>query len=226
MIRQVGLIIVAAGASRRMGQVDKIWASLGDRPVLWHSVATFYRSAVETVVVVAEDSVRKAEETLLPAFPGLQVIKGGAERQDSVALGLEVLPDVEVIAVHDGARPMADLSLLTRGVDSLKDWAGAVPGIPLRDTLKQVNASGEVTGTLNRSELQAVQTPQSFRASVLREAYRQAEVKALRGTDDATLVERIGEGVVVFPGLERNFKVTTPYDLHLARLLMGGGRAQ
>jgi 2-C-methyl-D-erythritol 4-phosphate cytidylyltransferase len=146
------------------------------------------------------------------------VVEGGSTRSGSVRAGLRAVPgSAEVIVVHDAARPLASPSLFRAALDALADGsvAGAVCAVPLVDTVKQVR-DGTITGTLERRSLVAVQTPQAFRADVLRRAYR----GTAEASDDAGLVEAVGGRVVVVPGHPDNLKLTSPDDLaRLDRLL-------
>jgi 2-C-methyl-D-erythritol 4-phosphate cytidylyltransferase len=129
------------------------------------------------------------------------------------------------MAVHDAARPLAAGWLLQAGIDAVRDSPGAVPALPLHDTLKRVDAAGKVVETVDRATLRAVQTPQVFVASALRQAHEQAARSGTTMTDDAGLLERAGLAVSVFPGSPANLKITTARDLELAHLLLRAGLA-
>lgn len=219
MIAGLGLIVVAAGSSQRMEGVDKVWARLGEGSVLSHSLRHLARMAQWTVVVVHESQQARARAELSSGGSGLDVVSGGLTRQDSVAAGLNVLTDATVVAVHDAARPFADPSLLQRGVDLVRTCDGAVPGIPVSDTIKRVDLDGAILGTMDRTILRAVQTPQVFRRKPLQVAHASEYAARRTSTDDAALLEACGFDVRVFPGHASNFKITTEYDLKLARLL-------
>lgn len=219
----LGLIVVAAGSSRRMGGADKIWEPVAGRPLVWYSLATLTAGADQAVLVVHPDRMAQAHALLTPAFPRLMITAGGPERHDSVQHGLQRLRQVEMVAVHDAARPLVPRSLLTEGRRLLASHAGAIPVVPVSDTIKCIAPSGLVADTLDRSALGAAQTPQLFRATCLREAYRRAAAARWQGTDDASLMEWAEYGVVTFPGDRANFKVTTPLDLEVVRLLVEAG---
>ena len=151
---------------------------------------------------------------------------GGATRADSVRCGLAAVPDdAEVIVVHDAARPLASPALFDAVIDAVTDGGadGAVPGVPPSDTIKAVDESGRVTSTLDRATLVAVQTPQAFRAAVLRRAHAEAAPAGV--TDDAMLVEALGGTVLVVPGEPGNLKITDPDDLGAAERLLAARRA-
>lgn len=200
-------VIVAAGSGRRFGR-PKQYEVLGGRRVLdW---------SVETAVAATDGVILVVPPGQLPGPPGevptdvVTVVEGGATRSASVRAGLAAVPDgVEVVVVHDAARPLASGDLFAAVVAAVRGGAdGAVPGLPLTDTIKRV-ADSVVVATLDRDELVAVQTPQAFRLPVLRAAHAGGG----EATDDAALVEAAGGRVVVVPGEPANRKVTTPVDL-------------
>ncbi len=206
---EVWTIVVAAGRGQRFGR-PKQFEPLGARRVLDWAVAAA-RAATRGVVVVLPES------ELCP--PG--AVHGGASRSDSVRAGLAAVPaSAEVICVHDAARPFASPELFAAVVAAVRAGAdGAVPGVPVADTIKIVGPGGQVVGTPDRATLVAVQTPQAFRAAVLRAAHA---TDAGEATDDATLVERAGGRIVVVAGEPENRKITLPDDLDWARSRIGG----
>jgi len=148
-------------------------------------------------------------------------VPGGPTRQVSVwnALQHPSIAHVDVVLVHDAVRPFVSQSLLSRLLAAVEHIPAVVPALPLKDTVKQVE-SQQVRCTLNRSELVAVQTPQAFHRAVLIDAHRQAQQQGWIGTDDAALVEQMGVPVAIVPGEEQNLKITTPFDLQIAQLLL------
>ena len=210
---KVWSIVVAGGSGRRFGD-QKQFSMLGGRPVLEWAVEACRPCSAGVVLVLPaglDDPDPHSADATVP---------GGPTRADSVRCGLAAVPDsAEVIVVHDAARPLASPGLFDAVIDAVTGGGadGAVPGVPPSDTIKEVDGAGNVTGTLNRSTLVAVQTPQAFRAGVLRRAHQQAGAGA---TDDAMLVEALGGRVRVVPGDPRNLKITAPDDLGaVARLL-------
>jgi 2-C-methyl-D-erythritol 4-phosphate cytidylyltransferase len=204
-------IVVAAGSGSRFGGA-KQFATLGGKRVLDWSLAVARQSCGAVVLVVPADREHVAE----PAAD--HVVVGGATRSASVRAGLTaVAPDARddcVIVVHDAARPFATVELFQSVIDAVRSGAdGAVPGLPVTDTVKQVEDAGTVTATLDRTHLVTVQTPQAFRFAALRDAHR----SGADATDDAALVEAIGGRVVVVPGESTNRKITTPDDLAVPR---------
>ena len=208
-------IVVAGGSGRRFGQL-KQYALLGGRPVLQWAVAAC-RTCSAGVVLVVPDG--EGDHELHGADA---VVTGGPTRAESVRRGLAAVPaDAAVIVVHDAARPLASPALFAAVVAAVTGGGadGAVPGVPPSDTIKAVDESGRVTDTLDRTTLVAVQTPQVFRAAVLRRAHDAASTGA---TDDAMLVEALGGTVQVVPGEPGNLKITDPGDLGAAERLLGG----
>jgi len=209
----VWVVVVAAGGGSRFGGL-KQFAEIGGRTLVDWSVDAA-RSVADGVVLVLPGPVAEAPAGFTHGAD--IVVAGGASRTESVARGLDVVPsDVDVIVVHDGARPLASAALFRTVVDAVTSGASAaVPGLVVADTVKRVDVDGVVVATVERDALVTVQTPQAFRADILRAAH------AIGGdaTDDAALVEAQGATVRVVPGEPRNVKVTTAADLDIARAL-------
>jgi len=215
--QKVGAIIVAAGESRRMGGIDKVFASLGEKPVLSHVLDAFESCDLvgQVVVVVSRENVERcrqliAEERLSKP---IEVCAGGRRRQDSVAAGLGKLNNCHWVVIHDGARPLVTADLIERGLEAAQETGAAVAAIPVTDTIKVAGDNKIVHQTPPRQNLWAVQTPQVFRLGLISEAYRQAEGEV---TDDASLVEQLGYKVKLYMGSYDNIKITTPDDLLIA----------
>lgn len=200
--------------------IPKAFVDLGGKTMLSRAVDGLLDSgAVDRVVVIVPADLVGSVKAELP--DGVQVVAGGNERTDSVRAGLTAAADAEYILVHDAARALTPPALIARVVEELLAGRTAViPVLPVADTIKTVDAFGTITGTPDRSELRAVQTPQGFSAAVLRRAYDAADEIA---TDDAGLVERLGERVCSIAGEPKAFKITTQLDLLLARALMEDG---
>jgi 2-C-methyl-D-erythritol 4-phosphate cytidylyltransferase len=227
----IGVVIVAAGTSSRMGGVDKQFAPLAGRPVLAHTVAAFEAAPeVDAIAIVVNPATAAAVGALGRAEGWRKVVAtpaGGARRQDSCANGLAALTaaagadPLELVLVHDGARPLVSPALIARAVAAGRAHGAAIPGLPIRDTVKGVAPDGRITETLDRSRLWLVQTPQVFRYPILAAAYAAATAQDLTVTDDAALLEALGQPVYVFVGEARNLKITTPEDLVLAAAYLG-----
>lgn len=222
----VSVIFPAAGQGKRMqAGINKVFLELAGRPMLVRTLLKF--SAVdevgELIVVVGEDEVQ-AVQKLLRHVPGLKpykVIKGGSERQYSVLNGLKVSsPDADIVLVHDAARPLVTKETIEAVIAKARECGGAIAAVPEKDTIKVVAEDGFVRSTPPRRTLWAVQTPQGFQRDILIEANRKAEADGFLGTDDASLVERLGRPVAVVMSDYRNIKVTTPEDLILAEAFL------
>jgi len=212
---RIAAIVPAAGRGERLGHGSpKALVRVGAVTLVAHAVAAMLRAGAETVVVAAPhdaiDDVRRH-------VPRAIVVPGGADRRASVLAALTAIPaDVDVVLVHDAARPFAPDDMIQRVVTALAAGASAViPVVPLADTVKRVDASAVVVETIDRSALRAVQTPQGFRRDVLAEAHA---IQSGDVTDDAGLVEAMGVKVLTVEGDQRAFKVTTPWDLTVAEL--------
>lgn len=199
----VWTIVVAAGSGNRFGGL-KQFALVGDRRVIDWSTHTARLASDGVVVVVPAEFVERESG-----------VSGGATRSASVRRGLAAVPDdAAIICVHDAARPFASAGLFAEVIGAVRDGAdGAVPGVPVTDTIKQVDENRRVVATPPRDGLVAVQTPQAFRADVLRNAHHGEP----EGSDDAALVEAAGGTVVVVAGEPGNRKLTSPEDLEWAR---------
>ncbi len=218
---RVWSIVVAGGSGRRFGE-QKQFSSLGGRTVLSWAVDAC-KAATDGVVVVVPADAQPAGPSGADA-----VVTGGTTRAESVRCGLEAVPaEADVIVVHDAARPLAPPSLFAAVLEALHEEgvAGAVPGLAPGDTIKVVDDHMNVTNTLDRGSLVAVQTPQAFRAHVLRAAHaRAANSPAAEATDDAMLVEAEGGRVRVVHGQPGNIKITTPSDLATAERLLAAAK--
>ena len=219
-----GAIIVAAGASTRMGDAgDKTLAPIGGEPLVARTVDVFERHpAVAAVALVVSErnmdavAALREEKGWRKALPPLI---GGARRQDSVRAGLAALPpDCEWVLVHDGARPFVTPRMIDDGLAAAANTGAAIAVVPVFDTVKRVDGDGRVVETLDRSELAMVQTPQVFRRGVLERAHAGVADDV---TDDAAMVERTDVVVRTFDGARSNIKVTTPEDLVVAEALAG-----
>ena len=220
---RVGAIILAAGSSRRMGGGDKLLANLAGRPVLSWTLAAFQDcEAVDDLVVVTSRSNRSAVAELCRGVGKVRaLVEGGQERQDSVWAGLSALRRVGVVAVHDGARPLITPEGIAGCVERAAEGVGVIAGGPAVDTIKVVGDGEEILSTPDRTTLRAVATPQVFLAEVLRRAHEAARREGVLATDDAGLVERLGETVVVHDVGGPNPKITSPSDLVVAEALLG-----
>lgn len=219
-------IVLAAGAGRRLGaDGPKAFVTIGDRPLLAVAAAAAAASpSVSSVIVTAPAGLEERAAGCVE-FLGKPVIvvTGGDTRQASVRAALNALADdVDIVAVHDAARPFAPPDLFTAVIEAVAAGAaGAIPVIPVADTVKRVH-DDVVVGTLDREELALAQTPQAFRVDALVGAHDRAAAAGLEVTDDAALLELAGGRVVAVPGDAQNFKITTFLDLARAESRIGG----
>lgn len=213
-------IVLAAGAGQRFGG-DKLFAPLAGRPVLWHAIDRIARSRVVDAIIVVAGAHNLAAVRGLVAASGWRkvcaVCQGGARRQDSVRAGLMAAPPSAYVLVHDGARPLVPPALVARGLRAAERWGAATAGLPAVDTVKVVDLDECVRATLDRRVLRLVQTPQVFRRDLLEAAHHQITEDV---TDDAAMVERLGQPVVVFAGSRENLKITERADLAWAEVYL------
>ena len=215
-------VIVAAGSGTRMGGVDKLLAELGGLPVLSRTLRVFDdHDMIDTIIVVArEDQLAKISCVSSPYHKVRIVVPGGDTRQDSVMNGLKAVPEgTELVAVHDGARPLVTPEVITKAILKAAKFGAAAPAIPVKDTIK-VSKNGGVDATPDRKTLFAVQTPQVFDLALLLGALQSAKEKKTALTDDCSAVEALGMTVMLTDGDEENLKITTPLDLELAELIL------
>jgi 2-C-methyl-D-erythritol 4-phosphate cytidylyltransferase len=221
-------IIAAAGAGLRMkSAARKQYLVLEGIPVLARSVRLFldHTAFTEIIVVIPPGDDKVVRELLRPyiSLGRLKLVEGGTSRQESVGNGLKAISaEAELVAVHDAARPLATPGLLALLLDSAALWGAAIPVIQLSDTLKEVDEAGFVQATPAREKLRLVQTPQLFKRDLLEKAYLTFQDAGGKATDDAALVELLGEPVITVPGEQSNFKITSPLDLMLASLILKG----
>lgn len=218
----VGAIIVAAGKGSRMGLgYNKVLADLCGKPVLEHSIKAFADSdLVGTIVlVISPEDEQRIAEICKPFSKVLNLIiaHGGAERQDSVFNGLKALPkQVEVVLIHDGARPLIARSIIENSINNALEYGAACAGLPAKDTIKIADRDKIVTSTPERSLIWHAQTPQSFRKEIIFDAYKYAFENGIKQTDDAGIAEKAGYKVIMFEGSYRNIKLTSYDDFLLA----------
>jgi 2-C-methyl-D-erythritol 4-phosphate cytidylyltransferase len=226
-------LILAAGRGRRMGTAEnKPYLLLAGKPIVCHTLFEFEQSPLidEIVLIVGQDEVDYARSSIVDAFQFTKVgtiVVGGLKRQDSVWKGLRAIKgDGDVVMVHDGVRPFISQELLQKTGQAMESSGAAIVAVPVKDTIKTASPQGEVLTTLDRSTLWAIQTPQAFRRDLLEKAFEKAIDDGFYATDDAALVERLGEKVTIVEGSYENIKITTPEDLVLGEsLLKGRGRS-
>jgi 2-C-methyl-D-erythritol 4-phosphate cytidylyltransferase len=222
MPERLSAVIVAAGSGTRMDGVDKLFTPIAGKAILAHAIAAFEALSLvdRIVVVVSEENVERARELVRDeGFAKTAVCAGGARRQDSVRCGLEALGECDYVAIHDGARPLVSGALIERGLEAARRTGAAVPGLPVAETVKEAGEDETIVRTVDRARLYTVQTPQVFRYELIVRAHREITQDV---TDDAAMVEALGEPVVVFAGERTNVKITTPEDIELVEALLAG----
>ncbi|MGI5840297.1 MAG: 2-C-methyl-D-erythritol 4-phosphate cytidylyltransferase [bacterium] len=227
---QITAIVPAAGRGTRMlAASPKQFLPLADKPVLIHTLEVLAScSLLDDIVLVADsEHVSFCRDELLPAYNLSKVkavVPGGTERQISVFRGLEFLRSCppDLVLVHDGVRPLVPRQCVYRVIETAVRKGAAVLAVPVKDTVKVAGETGTVLKTLDRRQLWAAQTPQVFSYPLLYRAHEQARWDGYRGTDDASLLERIGAEVTLTAGSYENIKITTPEDLAWAAAILRG----
>ena len=228
---KVGAIIAAAGFGRRMkADRPKQLLALNGIPIIIHTIRKFDISRVIDYIIVTapRESVIEVSELVKSAEfqKPVIVVQGGERRQDSVASGLNYLqPSTDIVAVHDGVRPFVSTDDIENAVRQAERTGAAVLAVPIVDTVKQVEKD-VIESTLTREHLVLAQTPQVFRTEILKQAFDSATKDEYYGTDESSLVERLGHPVAIVRGSERNIKITRPSDLSLARAFLEEERAE
>lgn len=218
-------VILAGGSGTRFGG-DKLMADLGGIPVLARTLLVFERTeAVRAIVVAVREDMTQAVDALCRRY-GISkltaAVPGGDTRARSSLAGvLAVPPEAELVAIHDGARPLVTERIITDALWTAYRHTAALPAVPVRDTVKLAD-KGMVAGTPDRSRLFAAQTPQCFQADLIRAALLDAAENAPEVTDDCLAVERFGGKIALSEGGEENIKITTPLDLRFAELILEG----
>lgn len=217
-------IILAAGLGVRMGSPKAFLPILG-KPMLLYSLQAFQQSdRIDGIGVVARKEDLETVRNLAAANGITKLgfaVAGGKERQDSVREGLQALPSgVEIVAIHDAARPLLTVQLIGSLIDKAAEHGAAIAAIPMKDTVK-VASEGRVLGTLKRSLLWCAQTPQVFRLDLFKQALEKSYAENFYGTDCASMVEAAGFEVHFVEGPQQNLKVTTPSDVLMAEALLG-----
>src|SRR5215469_16882962 len=220
-------LVLAAGRGVRFGgALPKQYLPLAEVTVLRHAVNAFAANTrIAGVQVTIRPEDREVYDNAVVGLNLLPPVSGGAERQDSVRLGLEALAPLKPgrVLIHDGARPLPDAAMIDRVIGALDHARAAIPGLPLGDTIKRV-ADGVITNTIDRSGLWRVQTPQGFHFDAILAAHRAAAGQAL--TDDAAVAEAAGIAPLIVVGSEQNLKITTTDDLVAAERLIAARRSE
>lgn len=215
-------IIVGAGKGKRMGLKDKTFLKLNKKPILFHTVLPFERSLVvdEIILVVGKDRIEKTKRIIKShGFKKIKkIVPGGKERQDSVYNAIKIIDNSDYILVQDMARPLVNINLIDKCIRGAKENGSAIPAVLSKDTVKI--GQEFVQRTIPRENIWMIQTPQVFRFNILKDAYEKAKKDKFYGTDDSSLVERIGKRVKIIPSFYENIKITVPADILIAEKLI------
>ncbi|WP_138431713.1 2-C-methyl-D-erythritol 4-phosphate cytidylyltransferase [Fodinibius saliphilus] len=220
------LIIPAAGSGSRMQkETPKPFLELSGATILEHTVRQFLSldGLVQVVVATSDEYLSHANTILdkvLPEDVKGYSVSGGDERQDSIRNALAVLPDVDLVMIHDAVRPFVEAKRIVECCKEAQRSGAAILGVPAKDTIKRVDDSQFVEETPDRNFLWQAQTPQVFHKNVIVKAFEKAKRDRFSGTDDASLVEYLGRKVRIVKGSQTNFKITYPLDLDIARMLI------
>lgn len=224
---KVTAIVPAAGRGMRMGEdISKQYLPLAGKPILAHTLASLEQCPAidEVILAVRGKEVAHCQEVVVEKFAlkkVKEIIPGGEHRQDSVYNALKrIRPNCELVLIHDSVRPFLTEELILRTIEETELHGAVAAAVPLTDTIKQGNGRGFVEKTLNRDELWSIQTPQGFKYNLIQKAYSQAYEDGFYGTDDASLVERMGHPVKIIEGSPENIKITTPEDLIIAEAIL------
>lgn len=226
---KVQAVIPAGGLGERLASDGpKALVELAGIPLLVRTLRQFAALDLARSAIVAIPEVHRAafEQVLGAAFPdaAIQLVAGGAERQDSVRLGLEAVPDdTDICVIHDAARPCVTPAIIQASIDAAATYGAATVATPAIDTILMDDGDGFLRETPDRRLLWACQTPQTFRTAIIREAHAVAVQRGFHGTDDATLVRHCGHAVKLVPGSPHNLKVTRPADLFVAEAFIERG---
>ena len=217
------VIIPAAGMGKRMGDNrNKQYLPLNGRPILVHTLTPFEESnLVDSIILTVpagdEDYCKKEVVDKFGIKKVTEILHGGKERQDSVRAGLYVLDSgVDFVIIHDGVRPFITPQMIADSIYGAENRGACVVAVPAKDTIKEVSKDGLVLRTLERKNLWMVQTPQTFRYNIIKEAHDNAFADGFLSTDDSALVERLGHQVTIVQGSYENIKITTREDLKMA----------
>ncbi len=211
---KIGAVVVAAGSGRRFGS-KKQFAVLNDKPVIGYSIEILREFCDDIVVVVHTDDM----EFVKKMFGFVNVVEGGKERMYSVYNGLNTL-SCDIVLVHDAARPLIDKDLVESVIQTAEQYNSAVPVINISETVKQIK-NGLIEDTIDRDRLCLSQTPQAFVCDMLKKAYKKAIKSKENYTDESSIWEKFYGSVKAVEGDRKNIKITTKYDLEIARCLLG-----
>lgn len=223
-MKTVAVVLAAGNGSRMHSTVKKQYMNIHGKPVVYYSILAFEKAGMDEIVLVTDvseiDWCRREIVEKYHLKKVKKIVGGGKERYDSVYAALQVIEDADYILIHDGARPCVDSEVIHRTLEAAQQTGASVAAVPVKDTIKIVNTDGIAINTPDRNMLWAIQTPQTFQAKVIKEAYETMQCKKtqeLKITDDAMVVENFSSAQVkIAMGNYRNIKITTPEDIPTA----------
>ena len=222
--QKIAAVIVAAGQGKRMqADINKTYLALRGKPILAYTIDAFETSQLidEIILVVRADEIAYCQKNVIDryGYQKIKLIAGGKTRQDSVFCGLKALENIQMVLIHDGARPFITIEDLHYCIKETAKHKATIMSVPVKETIKVISAESVIEATPNRQTLRIAQTPQSFDYTLIYEAYIQAQQNGYCATDDAMLVEKMGIAVHTINGKYTNIKITTPEDLIIAETL-------
>jgi 2-C-methyl-D-erythritol 4-phosphate cytidylyltransferase len=226
-MEKTSLIIVAAGKGKRMNaRKNKQYINIANKPLIVRTIQKFYYldCIEEIIVVISENEIDYFKKNIIERFNFSKIdkiIAGGKERQESVYNGIKnVKSDSKIIMIHDGARPFVEENIIIKAIEETQKYDATIVAVPVKDTIKSSDTNNNVSKTLKRSDLWAIQTPQTFKKELIVKAHREALNKNFLGTDDSVLVENIGKKVKIVEGNTFNIKITTREDLVISQAIL------
>lgn len=218
-------VILAGGKGKRMGaDISKQFLTVNGKPIICYTIEAFQKSELidEIIVVLPKDEIDYFNKEILGKYNLniSQIVEGGKERQDSVYNALQSIKNCNIVLIHDGARPLVSKEIIEKGISYAKLYSAAAPGVMPKDTIKVINSERISKETLIRSNLVAVQTPQCFKYSLIKECHNKIKENNIEVTDDTMVVEAYGNEVYIYEGAYENIKVTTKEDLILVKALL------
>ncbi|MDD5131110.1 MAG: 2-C-methyl-D-erythritol 4-phosphate cytidylyltransferase [bacterium] len=225
---KIAAVIVAAGLGKRMNsRKPKQFLALAGKPVLWHTIRRFIKCSIfsEIVLVINRDSWRYCQQNVIKKYKFNQVrlVIGGKQRQDSVYQGLKSIHPCDLVCIHDGVRCLVSEQVIKESIAAAKKYSAAIAAVPVKDTIKTGNNNTFVIKTIDRNNLWSIQTPQVFKYALIMKAYARAYQRDFYGTDDASLVEKMGGKVKLVMASYNNIKITTAIDLAIAENVIRKG---
>lgn len=225
--KYISAVIAASGIGKRMNsKISKQFLCLKEKPILAYTIEKFDNNEyIDEIIIVAREEEKEYCFKEVVGKYGfkkvINIVAGGAERQDSVYNGLLAVNSLcQIVIIHDGVRPFVTDEDIIKSIEGAIKYSACVIGIPVKDTIKIVNREKDIIDTPDRSKLWAVQTPQTFLYELILKAYKKALEDNITATDDSMLVERLGYKVKIIEGSYSNIKITTPEDLKLAQILL------